>query len=673
MKIYTIILSITTLLALTACTEQDTETQVKKEIRVSKIQTDKLSSKQIEEKQTVISPKKVRQQVNYSPHADIAYPTKLLFGEQHIHSALSADAGGGGTKLLPRDLYRYAKGAQLMSNTNQPVKRDRPLDFMCITEHTDGMGAITDILKGSANIMADKQGKSFHDKFAKGGKTAKLASQELIQKFSQGTLSPVLNYQPGNEGYKRTWQDLVDAAEENNEPHKFTAMIAYEWTSLMKGNNLHRNIIFRDGPERTYDILPFTMTPPMGSPNPEDLWKWLQNYEDTTGGQVIAIPHNGDLSNGWLFNTQDDFRNGAKFDKTYVKTRAKWEKLYEIMQSKGDTETHAKLSPSDEFADYETFDYGNLDATQKKTDKMLEYEYARSSLKNGLKLKSEFGINPFKFGFVAGSDHHTGLASEMDDNYFGAFTWMEPNKNRIIDKNGKLTKAKYNKKLDIGFETWQYASPGLTAVWAQSNTRASIFDSMKRKEVYATTGPRIRLRVFAGFDFKKEDLRHHDLAKIGYAKGVPMGGDLYKNKKNKNPKFLIVALRDADGANLDRVQLIKGWIDKKGNTHEKIVNVVWSGNRKLTKEGTLPSVGDTVDLSIPTWTNTIGAATLYGFYEDKDFNPSLDAFYYVRVLEIPTPRWPAYDAVRYKLTLAKNVKVKTQERAYSSPIWYNAK
>ncbi|SFV54306.1 hypothetical protein MNB_SM-4-343 [hydrothermal vent metagenome] len=674
MKIYTTILSITALLALSACTEQDTKTktQVNTETTVTKIQTPKLSSTQIEEK-TVERAEKVRQQVDFSPHADIEYPTKLLFGEQHIHSALSADAGGGGTKLLPRDLYRFAKGGQVMSNTNQPVKRDRPLDFMCITEHTDGMGAITDILKGSANIMADEQGKSFHDKFAKGGKTAKLASQELIQKFSQGTLSPVLNYQPGNEGYKRTWQDLVDAAEENNEPHKFTAMIAYEWTSLVKGNNLHRNVIFRDGPERTYNILPFTMTPPMGSPNPEDLWQWLQTYEDTTGGQVIAIPHNGDLSNGMLFNTQDDFKNGASFDANYLKTRAKWEKLYEIMQSKGDTETHAKLSPKDEFADYETFDYGNLDATQKKTDKMLEYEYARSSLKNGLKLKDEFGINPFKFGFVAGSDHHTGLASEMDDNYFGAFTWMEPNKNRILGKDGKLTKAKYNKKLDIGFETWQYSSPGLTAVWAQTNTRASIFDSMKRKEVYATTGPRIRLRVFAGFDFTKEDLKNRNLADVGYAKGVSMGGDLYKNKKNKNPTFIIAALRDADGANLDRVQLIKGWIDKKGNTHEKVINVAWSGDRKLTKEGKLPAVGDTVDLSVPTWTNTIGAATLYAYYEDKDFDASKQAFYYVRVLEIPTPRWPAYDAVRYNLDLPKSVKVKTQERAYSSPIWYNPK
>ena len=607
----------------------------------------------------------------YSPYADRTYPTKLLFGEQHIHSALSADAGGGGTTLLPRDLYRFAKGYEVLSNTNQPVKRNRALDFMCITEHTDGMGVITDILKGTPKILADKQGKDLHDRFAQGGDVAKKASQDLIRWFSQGTLSPALNYQPGNEGYKRTWQDLVNAAEENNEPHKFTTMIAYEWTSLTKGNNLHRNVIFRDGPERTYNILPLTMTPPMGSPNPQDLWKWLQNYEDTTGGQVIAIPHNGDLSNGMLFNTVDDFKNGAKFDTNYVKTRAKWEKLYEIMQAKGDGETHTKLSPNDAFADYETFDYGNLDATEKKTDAMLEYEYARSSLKNGLKLEKELGTNPFKFGFVAGSDHHTGLATEMDDNYFGAFTWMEPNKHRILGKDGKITVAKENKKLDIGFKNWQYSSPGVTAVWADTNTRAGIFDAMKRKEVYATTGPRISVRVFAGFNFTKEDLTNRDLATVGYAKGVPMGGDLYADKAGKNPKFIIAAMRDAEGANLDRVQLIKGWIDAKGETHEEVINVAWGGDRKLSSDGKLPPVGDTIDLSIPTWTNTIGAATLYGFYEDKDFDKSQQAFYYVRVLEIPTPRWTAYDAVRYKLTLPKEVKVKTQERAYTSPIWYS--
>jgi len=272
----------------------------------------------------------------YSPYAGREYPTMLLFGEQHIHSALSADAGGGGTRLMPRELYRFARGLEILSNTNQPVKRNRPLDFICITDHTDGMGAITDILKGTPSIMADKQGVDLHERFAQGGDVAKKASQDLIRWFSQGTLSPALNYQPGNEGYKRTWVDLVNAAEEYNEPHVFTAMLSYEWTSLVAGNNLHRNVILRDGPSRALQVLPFTMTPPTGSPNPRDLWQWLADYEEKTGGEAITIPHNGNLSNGMMFAIRDDFNNGAEFDKAYAINRAKWEKLMEVGQSKGD-------------------------------------------------------------------------------------------------------------------------------------------------------------------------------------------------------------------------------------------------------------------------------------------------------------------------------------------------
>ncbi|MEI6894306.1 MAG: DUF3604 domain-containing protein [Colwellia sp.] len=609
---------------------------------------------------------------NFSPYADQDYPTQLLFGETHIHSALSADAGGGGTTLLPRDLYRFARGEQVLSNTGQPVKLDRPLDFICLTEHTDGMGVITDILKGTENILADEQGAIFHQRFSQGGAEAKQASFDLISAFANGELSSALVYQPGNPGYTRTWHDLVDAAEEFNEPHRFTTMLSYEWTSMVKGNNLHRNIILRDGPDKALQVLPFTMTAPIGSANPQDLWKWLANYEKKTGGHAIAIPHNGNLSNGWLFALQDDFNNGAKFDLAYVTERAKWEKLVEVGQTKGDSETHPKLSPDDEFADYETWDFGNLDLTAKKTDAMLATEYTRSALKNGLLLETELGINPFKLGFVGGGDLHTSLVTQNDDNFFGAFAWMEPSKKRLNQP------GKYNKKLDIGYDAWRYATPGPTAVWAKENTRAAIFDAMKRKEVYATTGPRIRLRVFAGYDFTLADLKQRNIARVGYNKGVPMGGDLVSANPGQIPSLLIRALRDPDGANLDRVQVIKGWVDSSGKAHEKVYDVAWSeqasGKRKIDSQGKLAKVGDTVDLAIPTWTNTIGAVQLQTLWQDPSFDASEKAFYYVRAIEIPTPRWTAYDAVRYQVTsMPKGIKLKTQERAYSSPIWYNSK
>ncbi len=600
----------------------------------------------------------------YSPHAGRDYPSNVYWGETHIHSALSADAGGGGTSLMPRDLYRFARGEEIQSNSGQPVKLRRPYDFFGVTEHTDGMGVITDILKGAPNIMADEQGKRFHEAFSKGGEDAQQASYKLIELFGQGKLSPVLNYQPGNPGYAATWKTLVQTAEEYNEPHRFTALIAYEWTSLVAGNNLHRNVFFRDGPERAMQVLPFTMTPPYGSPNPRDLWKWLQDYEDKTGGRVLAIPHNGNLSNGIIFPLQDDFDNGAAFDLAYTQTREKWERLYEIGQTKGDSETHPLLSPNDEFADYETWDFGNLDLTAKKTPDMLPGEYARSALLRGLQLNAKTGANPFKFGFVGGSDIHTGLSTNDDDNFFGAFAYQEPSADRAMKQ------AKQSEELGVGYKTWFYASPGPTAVWARENTRAAIWDAMERREVYATSGPRIRVRFFGGWDFNQRDIEHRDIADAGYGRGVPMGSDLTAGPPGAAPTFMVQALRDPEGANLDRVQIIKGWLDADGKQHEQVYDVAWSGNRKAGDDGKLPPVGDTVDLSIPTWSNTIGAAQLSTAWTDPNFNPDLQAFYYARVIEIPTPRWTAYDRARYDIELAKEVPLKTQERAYTSPIWY---
>jgi hypothetical protein len=517
------------------------------------------------------------------------------------------------------------------------------------------MGAIVDILQGTAGIMADPIGKKFHEAFAKGGAEAGQAAKDMTAMFAQGKVPAALNYQPGNPAYKDTWQDLVAAAEEFNDPGKFSTLIAYEWTSLVKGNNLHRNVIFRDSADKADQVLPFTTTAPTGSPNPRDLWKWMQAYEDKTGGQVLAIPHNGNLSNGMMFAEVDDFDGGKQLDVEYAKARQKWERLYEATQIKGDGEAHPVLSPTDEFADFETWDQGNLDLSEKKTETMLPHEYVRSGLKLGLELEAKLSVNPFKFGMVGASDTHTGLSTPDNDNFFGKFTMYEPNPTRALHASRK-PQEEGGKTL----YSWQYITGGLTAVWSTENTRTAIWDGMQRREVYATTGPRMRVRFFGGFDFTADDAGSRNLALIGYTKGVPMGSDLSAAPAGKAVSFL------------DRIQIIKGWLDKDGKSQEKVYDVAWSGDRKIDGKGKLPPVGDTVDLSIPSWTNTIGASELGTVWSDPDFDPSLKAFYYARVIEIPTPRWTAYDRVRFNITdMPKEIPLKQQERAYTSPIWYN--
>jgi hypothetical protein len=366
----------------------------------------------------------------YSPYADRAFPTNIYFGDTHVHTALSADAGGSGTTLLPRDAYRFARGEQVTSNTGQPVKLGRPFDFYMITDHSDAMGAITDIIAGAPNIVANPYGRELHDAFQQGGEVARRAMWDMIARFGNGELPDELNYQPGNPNYKRVWDDIMRAAEEFNDPGVFTTFIAFEWTSLEQGNNLHRNVIFRDGVERAGRVVPYTTTPPIGSTNPRDLWAWMQTYEDTTGGDVTAIPHNGNLSNGMMFPLRDDFAEGGPLDADYARQRQKWERIYEVTQFKGDGEAHPLLSPEDEFADFETWDWGNLSLTQAKTDEMLPGEYARSGLKLGLELEAELGVNPYKFGLEGATDTHIALSAVEEDNFFGKFTPAEPSPER---------------------------------------------------------------------------------------------------------------------------------------------------------------------------------------------------------------------------------------------------
>ena len=597
----------------------------------------------------------------YSPYADRKFPTRPFFGDTHLHTGMSMDAGVWGCVLKPRDAYRFASGEQVQSSTGQPVKLSRSLDFLVVADHSDNMGWITDLFAGKPELLADSYGKKWYDMIqaGKGGE----AALEMIGLFSQGKFPKAQLYAPGTRGYRNAWQDTIDAAEEFNEPGRFTAFIGYEWTSLVNGGNMHRNVIFRDNGDRAGQVPPFTQTPPAGSPNPVDLWKWMDDYEKKTGGSVLAIPHNGNLSNGIMFPVERAY-TGKKVDKSYVAQRAKWERLYEVAQTKGDAETHPYLSPNDEFADFETWDKGNLDASQAKTKEMLQFEYARSALKNGLKLAATLGTNPYKFGLVGSSDAHTGLSAMEEDNFFGKTVPQEPSAERMY---GTFMD---NKESGVKIMDWEVGSAGYAAVWAEENTRASIWDAMHRRETYATTGSRMVVRFFGGWDFNKADAGTRNPAFAGYSKGVPMGGDLRNAPKGKAPTFLVAALKDPIGGNLDRIQIVKGWLDAKNKLHEKVYDVVWAGNRKPGKNGKVPSVGSTVDVKNATWTNTIGAPELIAVWKDPDFDPKLQALYYARVIEIPTPRWTAYDAKHFGVKPPPGTRMTVTERAYTSPIWY---
>ena len=602
--------------------------------------------------------------IGYSPYAQRSFPSNVYWGETHLHTGLSLDAGLFGNILTHEDAYRFARGEEITASSGVKAKLGRPLDWLVITDHSDMMGIATDIQKGTPNILEDPKGKEWHEGFKKGGKAAGEAAFDLISNFSQMTVPEKLvsDYSPGSEVYDNLWYDIIDTADQFNDPGKFTALIGFEWTSVPKGFNLHRNVILRDNGDRARQVVPLTTQPPLGTTNPLDLYQWLEDYEKKTGGQAFAISHNGNLSNGWLFPTEITYA-GGKVDKNYVSLRARWEPLYEVTQIKGDGETHPLLSPNDEFADYGTWDVGNLDISELKTDDMLQREYAREALKNGFELEKKLGTNPYKFGMVGATDSHTGLSTAEEENFFGKSTSVEPSKDRV---SHPFVKSKLGE-----FSGDKLVASGYQGVWATENTREALWDAMARKETYATTGPRIRVRFFGGWDYDDDDLRSRTPAFNGYEKGVPMGGDLTKAPKGKKaPTFMVLALRDPVGANLDRIQIVKGWMDKKGETHEKVYDVSWSGDRKPNAKGKLPPVGNTVDLEAATWTNTIGASELTTVWSDPDFNGDENAFYYARVIEIPTPRWIVYDKVRLGAELPKDAELIHQERAYTSPIWY---
>ena len=617
-------------------------------------------------------------EVDFTPTAS-PYPMNVYWGDTHVHTALSSDAYIFGVRLMPDDAYRFAKGEMVTSTSGEKVRLHRPLDFLMVSDHAENIGVIARIDAGDKKLLQTEAGRRTAKaidypislKEALNANTDAplnelIAASMLAIKADQGSKKGLgqADYGQSKRFIQSVWAEVIDSAERHYDPGKFTTFTGYEWT--VTNATGHRNVIFADGPELTKQILPFSA---FDSMDPEDLWSFLRNYENLLGGQAFAIPHNGNFSGRMFAPTNTE---GGAISQSYAQTRAIYEPLYEVTQIKGDGETHPLLSPNDEFADYETFRWRvtksqpdskkssskTIDSKTSNTNSIRpkgnqEFRYARSALKIGLSQAAELGSNPFKFGMIGSTDSHTALATADQNNFWGKLPGNEPSRNRIMTG-------------------WNYSAGGYAAVWARENTREAIFASMRRKEVYASTGPRIKLRFFGGWNFIKDDSIHPNLAQIGYEKGVPMGSDLTLAPKNTSPSFLIQAVKDPEGANLDRVQIIKGWRSKDGKLNEQIFNVALSDNRREKSGGSAKVVGNTVDIKQASFNNSIGDPELTVVWTDPDFNSDLFAFYYVRVLEIPTPRWTAYDAKRYSLNnLPQNIPMVTQERAYSSPIWYS--
>lgn len=605
-----------------------------------------------------VPPEAMEEAPVYSPYAGRGYPDRVLFGDLHFHTRLSFDAGLVGTTLSPHEAFRVARGEEIVSNTGQRVQLIRPLDFLAITEHAEMLGLATAIRTSDPRLARDPWGGRIIDQFNSGREGRMAAFAEIIELGTVRGIDPTAHL--GLDG--DLWQDLVEVIDQYNEPGVFTTLAGFEWTFTPQGDNLHRIVLFRDGAERTGRTRPLSF---IDAPDPELLWDYLAAYEETTGGRALAVPHNGNLSNGLMFAPMKF--DGSPMDAEYAARRARWEPIHEMTQIKGDEETHPLLSPDDEFADFERWDVGNIAGVVAKTPEMLRYEYARSALRVGLELGRTLGVNPFKFGMYGTTDAHTAISTSREENYFGKLAHTEPSPNRhdievvpAADPALRVLSA-------------QESASGLAAVWARENTREAIFDAIARKEVYGTTGTRIRVRVFGGWDFEEDDLGASDLTARGYEGGVPMGGDLRNAPEGGAPRFIVQAMRDPDGANLDRIQIIKGWVDAAGESHERIHDVAVSDGRTIDADGrSREPVGSTVDIAAATYTNAIGDPVLSAYWQDPDFDPAEDAFYYVRVIEIPTPRWTTYDAAFYGIPLPEAVPPTVQDRAYTSPIWYSS-
>lgn len=592
------------------------------------------------------------------------FPDRPYWGDTHLHTDNSVDAFGFGTRLGPEAALRFARGERVTATTGAETQLARPLDFLVIADHSDALGAtrrLYDAPRWYVNwVMGDDTVLRWYDMMHESPQQSTKAIGELISAAAEDRIPEAMqaDAEASEEATKDIWNTQLSILDRYNEPGIFTALAGYEWTAMPGGNNLHRVVMFRDGSDKTRQTIPF---PGLQTKAPQ-LWEYMKNYEKETGGRVLAIPHNPNLSNGLMF--QMTMEDGSPMTPEYAALRAWAEPVIEATQIKGDSETHPYLSPNDEMASFgeKGWDFGNLSLSEKTEPSMYAGSYARSALLRGLTLEQQMGVNPYAFGMIGSTDSHTSLATGDENNFWGKHTGNEQSytDRAVVAQNLGTREGRFG---------WHYLAGGYAAAWAKGNTRAEIFDAFARREVYATTGPRMSVRVFGGFGFTADDW-NGDWVREGYTRGVPMGGEL--TDEGNAPSFLISAMKDPDGANLDRVQVIKGWLDSAGNMQERVYDVVWSDmDTRGRVGGKLAPVGDTVNREDATYTNDIGAAELRTTWTDPDYREGQRPFYYVRVLEIPTPRWTLFDAVRFGITLSDDAMADAvaQERAYTSPIW----
>ncbi len=592
------------------------------------------------------------------------FPERPLWGDTHLHTDNSFDAFGFGARLGPEDALRFASGEEVTSTTGIAAKLSRPLDFLVIADHAELLGGIRRLYDAPRVMIRDETMRKWYDMMHESPQGSQRAMSEIIAAAAANTLPAGMNNPEANaEAIAGVWTAHLDTLDRFNKPGAFTALAGYEYSLVPGGNNLHRVVVFRDGSEKTKQTIPFGWDG-TDEANVSQLWDYMEGYEKATGGSVLAIPHNSNMSDGTMFElTKHD---GGPMTAEYARRRAQHEPIVEATQIKGDSESHPFLSPNDEFASFGDvgWELGNLTDPSSKESGMFAGEYLREALKRGLTIEQQTGVNPYQFGMIGSTDSHTALATADEDNFFGKHTGNEPRGDRGNEAQNLGTRK--------GRFAWNYLAGGYAAVWARANTRAEIFDAMERREVYATTGPRMVVRLFAGFDFA-ENAFDGDWVRDGYTNGVPMGGSLVD--EGKAPRFVVSALKDPEGANLDRVQIVKGWVDASGNTRERVYDIAWSDPaNRLMSGGKLPAVGDTVDREKATYENSIGAPELNTVWTDPDYREGQNAFYYVRVLEIPTPRWTLFDAVRFGVELSAESAASSvsQERAYSSPVWLSS-